>query len=174
MTLSAKVFIVTGGNSGIGKALVNILYQRNARVYIATRSHKRTSEAIAEIEAAHPKSKGSLIFLELILDDLSQIKSAAQTFLRQETRLDVIWNNAGVMHPPLGSQTKQGYELQMGVNTLAHFLFVKFLTPILIETAKTPGTAKNSVRIIWVSSMSVDFSEKPAIDFTNLDYAKTV
>jgi NAD(P)-dependent dehydrogenase (short-subunit alcohol dehydrogenase family) len=168
------VFLITGGNSGIGKALAGILYQQNARVYIATRSQKRTSEAIAEIQAAHPQSKGSLIFLELVLDDLTTIKATAETFLSRETRLDVIWNNAGVMLPPQGSQTKQGYELQMGVNTLAHFLLIKFLTPTLIETAKKPGTSKGSVRIVWVSSMSIDFAPKPPIDFTNMDYAKDV
>ncbi|RBQ99138.1 hypothetical protein VDGD_20095 [Verticillium dahliae] len=92
-----QVFIVTGGNSGVGKELVKILYQHNARVWIATRSKERTDEAIAEIKKAHPKSQGQFLFLKLVLDDLTTIKQSASQFTSQETRLDVIWNNAGVM-----------------------------------------------------------------------------
>ncbi|KAH7312660.1 retinol dehydrogenase [Stachybotrys elegans] len=164
---SGKVFIVTGGNSGVGKELVNILYQQNATVWIATRGKERSEEVIQEIKAANPGSRGQLHFLKLVLDDLTTIKAAAQEFLSQESRLDVLWNNAGVMTPPQGSKTKQGYELQMGTNTLGHFLFVHFLTPLLKQTAKV--SPPNSVRIVWVSSMSIDFAVKPAIDFDNLD-----
>lgn len=109
-----------------------------------------------------------MIFLKLQLDDLSTIKESANTFLAKENRLDVIWNNAGVMTPPQGSTTVQGYELQLGTNVLGHFLFIHFLTPLLKQTAKT--SPRNSVRVVWVSSMSVDFAPKPAIDFSNMDY----
>lgn len=165
---TTKVFIVTGGNSGVGKELAKILYQHNAHVWIATRSQGRTEEAIAEIQGLYPNSTGQLFFLKLELDDLSTIKASAQQFLSQEPRLDVIWNNAGVMIPPQGSKTVQGYELQQGTNALGHFLFVRFLTPLLIETARS--APRNSVRIVWVSSMSADFAPHPAIDFSNMDY----
>ena len=81
----------------------------------------------------------------------------------------MLWNNAGVMRPPEGSKTKQGYELQLGTNNLAPFLFTKLLTPILVETAKTspPG----SVRVVWVSSSAVDAVSPPGgMDINNLDY----
>nr|RBQ89727.1 hypothetical protein FVER53263_20260 [Fusarium verticillioides] len=46
-----------------------------------------------------------MIFLPLVLDDLTTIKASAQGFLAQESRLDVLYNNAGVMVPPQGSKT---------------------------------------------------------------------
>ena len=61
-----------------------------------------------------PDSKGELVFLHLDLDDLSTIKKSAEEFLSKEQKLDVLWNNAGVMVPPQGSKTKQGYEMQLG------------------------------------------------------------
>jgi retinol dehydrogenase 12 len=88
------------------------------------------------------------VFLRLDLDDLTTIKKSAEEFLAKETRLDVLWNNAGVMIPPQGSKTKQGYELQLGTNNVAPFLFTKFLTPLLVETAKS--ATKGSVRVLWV------------------------
>ncbi|USP80366.1 Putative Short-chain dehydrogenase [Curvularia clavata] len=165
---TGKVFIVTGGSSGLGKELVNILYQRNAKVYIAARSKSKTNEVIEELTKSHPSSTGELIFLSLQLDDLTTIKSSAQEFLSKETRLDVLWNNAGVMVPPQGSKTKQGYELQIGVNNLGHFLFTWFLRSTLEATAQI--APKNSVRVIWVSSSAADGAPHPAIDFDNMDY----
>jgi hypothetical protein len=81
----------------------------------------------------------------------------------------VLWNNAGVMIPPQGSKTKQGYELQLGTNNVAPFLFTKLLTPILIKTAKLepPGT----VRVVWTSSgMAEAGSPKNGVDMSNLNY----
>lgn len=72
--------------------------------------------------------------------------------------------------PPQGSKTKQGYELQFGVNNLAHFLFTLFLQPLLEATASI--APKNAVRVIWVSSSAADGAPKPAIDFDNMDYHK--
>ena len=75
----------------------------------------------------------------------------------------------GVMVPPQGSKTVQGYELQLGTNNLGPFLFTYFLTPILATTVK--AAPKNSVRIVWVSSSAANITApKPAIDFSNMDY----
>lgn len=167
---SNKVFIVTGGTGGLGKELITILYQHNAKVYVTARSEGKSKELIAELKKTYPKSTGDLIFLKLQLDDLTTIKSSAEEFLSKETRLDVLWNNAGVMVPPQGSKTIQGYELQLGINNLGHFLFSRFLTPVLKATAKS--APKDSVRVVWVSSSAADAAPKPAIDFDNMDYKR--
>lgn len=110
-----------------------------------------------------------MVFLHLDLDDLTTIKKSAEEFLSKETKLDVLWNNAGVMIPPQGSKTKQGYELQLGTNNVAPFMFTKLLTPILAATAKTAPTA--TVRVVWVSSSAAEsFSPTNGVDLANLDY----
>lgn len=81
----------------------------------------------------------------------------------------MLWNNAGVMIPPQGSKTKQGYETQLGTNNVAPFLFTKLLTPVLVASAKVnpPG----STRVVWVSSSAAEgFSPKGGVDLDNLDY----
>ena len=160
---------MTGSSSGVGKELAQILYSHNAKVYIAARSSEKASAAIDFMKTNFPDSKGELVFLSLDLDDLSTIKKSAEEFLSKEKKLDVLWNNAGVMVPPQGSKTKQGYEMQLGTNNLAPFLFTKLLTPTLIKTAKVspPGT----VRVVWVSSSIAEgFSPKNGVDMDNLDY----
>lgn len=73
------------------------------------------------------------------------------------------------MIPPEGSKTKQGYELQYGVNNIAHFLFTLLLRPAL-EAAAASGSAPNSVRVVWVASSAADAAPNPAVDLTNMDY----
>jgi len=167
----AQVFIVTGSSSGVGKELTQILYAHDAKVYVAARSKERAGQAMEEIRANFPASKGELVYLHLDLEDLSTIKASAEEFLGKEDRLDVLWNNAGVMNTPAGSKTKQGYELQLGTNNIAPFLFTKLLTPVLVETAKT--APKGGVRVVWVSSSAAEMiAPVGGVDMNNLDYKK--
>ncbi|RYO84062.1 hypothetical protein DL764_009381 [Monosporascus ibericus] len=168
--LPSQVFIVTGSSSGFGKELAKILYQRDAKVYVATRSETKALAAIDEIRTLSPNSKGELVYLHLDLNDLAAVKRSAQEFMSKESRLDVLWNNAGVMLPAEGSTTAQGYELQLGVNTIASFAFSLHLRPIMAATAKT--APKNSVRVAWVASIAAKEAPKPPIDFSNLNYER--
>ncbi|KAK4222264.1 short chain dehydrogenase/reductase [Podospora fimiseda] len=156
---SGKVFIVTGGASGIGLSLVTFLYHKKARVYIAGRSEENVTKAIQQIQSSSsPQSTttGSLHFLHLDLSDLSKIKSSVQTFLSKESQLHVLFNNAGVSQPPLGSLSKQDHDLQLATNCYGPFLFTKLLLPLLESTASVspPG----SVRVIWSASQVIELS----------------
>ncbi|KAG6003908.1 hypothetical protein E4U21_001586 [Claviceps maximensis] len=149
-----KVHIVTGGYAGVGKELVDILYQHNATVYVAGRSPDKATAAIDAVKAAHPSSKGRLEFLSVDLSDLTTIKQAVQDFTAKEKRLDVLVNNAGVMMPPHGSKGKQGHELQLVTNCLGPFLLTKSLLPLLKQTAANSPPA--SVRVIWAGSLATN------------------
>ena len=166
---SGKTFIITGASSGVGEQLAYILYKHNAKIYIAARSEEKSRQAIERVKTRVPHSGGQMIYLHLDLNDLTTIKRSADEFLSQNDRLDVLWNNAGVMTPPQGSTTKQGYELQLGTNNLAPFLFTKFLQPILAEAARKASA--DSVRVVWVSSNgSEHFSVNGGVDLSNMDY----
>ena len=112
------------------------------------------------------------MFLELDLADLTTIKASAEKFLSKETKLDVLFNNAGVMCPPQGSKTPQGYELQLGTNNVGTFMFTKLLTPILVATARKEPVS--SVRVVWVASSATELgSPSPGgLVMDNLDYHK--
>ncbi|KAM5347592.1 hypothetical protein ACJ41O_007416 [Fusarium nematophilum] len=167
--LTGRVTLVTGANTGVGREVAQVLYSKNATVWVASRSEEKGLAAIEAIKEQHPSSKGALRFLKLDLADLTTVGASADEFLAAEKRLDVLFNNAGVMTPPEGSKTKQGYELQLGTNCLGHFLFTKRLTGILKETAKT--APRDSVRVVWVASSAADaFSPKNGFEPDNLDY----
>ncbi|KAI0485533.1 short-chain dehydrogenase [Xylaria cf. heliscus] len=170
--LTNKVYIVTGANTGVGKQLTRLLYSRNAKVYVAARSEGKANEAIRDIKKSHPSSSGSLIFLQIDLNDLSSVKASAEKFLSMETKLHVLFNNAGVQNLNKGANTVQGYEHHLGINTIAPFLFTKLLTPILARTAQAEVSTPGSVRVIWVSSQGTELSgiKSIGLDINNLDY----
>lgn len=151
-----KVFIVTGGASGVGFELCALLYQAGGKVYLAGRSEKNAQAAISNIKACPTTSSGELNFLSLSLEDLTTIKPAIDVFTAKESRLDVLFNNAGVSLPPQGSVSTQGHELQMATNCLGHYLLTQLLLPTLLRTAENASLA--TVRVIWTSSIAVDAS----------------
>ncbi|KAM0522498.1 hypothetical protein ACHAPE_002088 [Trichoderma viride] len=171
--LSGKVYIVTGGYSGVGYQLSKLLYAKNAIVYIAGRREDAGQDAIKSIKEAHSDSKGKLEFLLLDLADLSTIKAGANAFLEKETRLDVLFNNAGIMRLPKQAPTrsKQDHEIMMAVNCFGPYLFTKLLHPVIESTAKS--SPAGSVRVIWLGSLMIQLmAPKGGVDLDNLDYKK--
>jgi NAD(P)-dependent dehydrogenase (short-subunit alcohol dehydrogenase family) len=158
-SLVGKVFIVTGGNSGVGLELVKILYSKGGTVYIAGRSPTKVAAEIEAIKSTYIASLGQLKGLHLDLSDLTTVPTCVSTFLAQESRLDVLWNNAGVSRELVGSTTVQGYEAHIGINCLGHFLLTKLLLPTLLQTAKS--SPKASVRLIFTSSGIIDMFGPP-------------
>lgn len=158
--LSDKVYIVTGANTGTGKELTRLLYTRNAKIYMLARSEEKTKVAIADIHKAVPSSTGSLHYIKLDLADLSTIKQTVRQFLGSETKLHVLFNNAGVLSGAKEmTLTPQGHELHTGVNALGTFLLSRLLTPILTSTARSEPA--NTVRVAWTSSSAAEmFAEE--------------
>jgi NAD(P)-dependent dehydrogenase (short-subunit alcohol dehydrogenase family) len=168
-SLAGKVYIITGGNSGIGLALSQILYEKGATVWILGRSASKISASINAIKATYPSSSGKLKSAHLDLSDLSTVAPCAEAFLKEESRLDVLWNNAGIGHVPPNSVSKQGYEACMGTNCLGPFLLTKLLLPILSRTAQISPEA--SVRVIFTSSSIVDLNAPPGgVDIANMQH----
>ncbi|KAF7288551.1 NAD(P)-binding protein [Mycena chlorophos] len=164
--LTGQVIIVTGANVGIGYETAKQLLKHNAKVYVGARSEEKATKAIASLKEQTGKEA---VFLRLDLADLPSIKSAVEEFTQKETQLHVLFNNGGVMVPPLEQLTSQGYDLQFGTNVLGHFYFTKLLLPTLISTAA--ASPSKTARVINTGSFasylrtSVDFNtvkESPA------------
>lgn len=137
---------------------------------MAARNKDKAEGAIRQIESAAAKKDkggqqqartGSLKYLPIDLNDLRTVKPFVEAFLAAETRLDLLYNNAGVANVPPSRRTAQGLETHLGVNCVGHYLLTQLLAPILVATAKDPNTPPNSVRVIWSSSMLVDALAPP-------------
>jgi retinol dehydrogenase-12 len=136
-----RTFLVTGGNTGIGRATATALARDGGRVYIACRSAAAGAAAVDEINAA--AGSREVLLLPLDLASLASVRECAAAFLSRDEPLHVLVNNAGV-----GGQrglTADGFELHFGVNHLGHFA----LTSLLLERLKASGPA---TRVVTVSS----------------------
>lgn len=124
-----------------------------------TRTEAHAMKAIDDIKISaaasrSPSKPGALRFIHLDLTDLSGIAASVAAFCAAETRLDVLFNNAGVASSPLDFKTAQGLEPHFGTNCVGPFILTKLLFPILASTAK--HAPMNSVRVVWTSSILVD------------------
>jgi NAD(P)-dependent dehydrogenase (short-subunit alcohol dehydrogenase family) len=110
--------IVTGANSGIGRAAAEALAAAGAHVTLAVRNTQKGTEAAASMP-------GKTEVRQLDLADLSSVREFAAGW---EVELDLLVNNAGIMIPPL-TRTVDGFELQFGTNHLGHFALTNLLLP---------------------------------------------
>ncbi|MBK7579380.1 MAG: SDR family oxidoreductase [Myxococcales bacterium] len=129
--LSGKTFVITGANTGIGRATAEELARRGGRVVFACRSQDKTQPVIDEIRAATGNEE--LVFVELALDDLGSVRRAAEQILESEPAIHVLINNAGLARVP--GETQNGFERTFGVNHLGHFLFTQLLLDRLRASA---------------------------------------
>ncbi|RAH44787.1 NAD(P)-binding protein [Aspergillus brunneoviolaceus CBS 621.78] len=144
-----RVYIVTGGNVGIGLELVKILYAGGATIYIASRSKAKVEAAIQAITSPSsntPTTSGKFKFLHLDLNDPKTVTAAAASFAEQESKLDVLWNNAGTgaNTVPLGERTAQDFELFISRHCIATLLFTHLLLPQL-RAAAAVGSPPNGI-----------------------------
>jgi len=154
-----KVALVTGCNTGIGKETVRGLVAEGYKVYMACRDMAKCEQARDEIALDVPNT---LIHCRKCdLADLESVKTFATEFLDEEKRLDVLINNAGVMWGPK-LLTKQGLEMQIGVNHFGHFLLTNLLLDLLKKSAPS--------RIVVVSSRA---HTRGQINFDDLNSEKS-
>ncbi|WP_103026769.1 SDR family oxidoreductase [Salinibacter altiplanensis] len=149
--MSGMVCVVTGANSGIGRATAAELARLGARVVMVCRDEGRGREARAEIRAAartaHPSREDTI---DLCIADLGvqeEVYHLGETLRADYNRLDVLVNNAGVFLEAR-EETIDGIETTFAVNHLAPFLLTHLVLPRVRETAGRAGEA----RIVTISS----------------------
>jgi NAD(P)-dependent dehydrogenase (short-subunit alcohol dehydrogenase family) len=130
-SMTGKTVLVTGGNSGIGYQIALVMAGKGAEVIIACRNPKNAETALAEIRKQFPNANVEAIALDLA--NLESVKSFPERFVLE--KLDILFNNAGVMNIPKQTLTVDGFETHMGVNHLGHFALTCLLLPWLRKSA---------------------------------------
>jgi NAD(P)-dependent dehydrogenase (short-subunit alcohol dehydrogenase family) len=136
-----KVVLVTGANSGLGFETSKAMAAKGAEVVMACRNMLKGEAAIGAILGEVPDARLKLIALDL--SDLESVKAFAAAFRAQYAKLDILFNNAGVMAIPK-RQTAQGFEMQFGTNHLRHYALDGLLINLLVETPNS--------RVVTISS----------------------
>ncbi len=124
-TLAGRTYVVTGGNSGIGFEASRLLSGRGARVIMASRNAARAEAAVGAIKASQPGAQVEYVLLEL--SSLESVRRAAAEIHSMTESIDALILNAGLMMLPNRKLTEDGFETQIGVNHLGHFLLASLL-----------------------------------------------
>ncbi|MDJ0754480.1 MAG: oxidoreductase [Ardenticatenaceae bacterium] len=129
--LTGKVVVITGANSGLGLESTKAIAAKGAMVVMACRNMQKAENAQAEVLAGQPDAK--LDVMELDNASLKSVRAFAAAFKAKYDRLDILLNNAGVMAIPR-QETADGFEMQLGVNHLAHFVLTGLLLNVITGT----------------------------------------
>ncbi|MFE9688080.1 SDR family NAD(P)-dependent oxidoreductase [Streptomyces sp. NPDC006285] len=123
-----SVFLVTGGNAGIGYFVAEQLSSTGATVVLGSRNPAKAEVATASIRSHVPGARVRAIRLDLA--DLSSLGTAVEAL--DVERLDAVVHNAGVaLDDPPRRETGDGHELMFGTNHLGHFALTHWLMPLL-------------------------------------------
>ncbi|RUS85486.1 hypothetical protein EGW08_006762 [Elysia chlorotica] len=156
--IAGKTVIVTGGNSGIGKETARELARRGGRIIMGCRDIDKCELVRKEIIVE--TANRNIECRKLDLASLGSIRAFCKSINASEKHIDILINNAGVMMCPK-QLTEDGFELQLGVNHLGHFL----LTYLLMDKLKSSAPS----RIIIVSSR---IHTQGSMNFSDLNSAK--
>ena len=141
--LSGRTAVVTGANSGIGRAAAQELARAGAHVVLAVRD-------TAKGEAAAAGMPGDVETRALDLADLDSVRAFASAWVGD---LDLLVNNAGIMAVPAG-RTKDGFELQFGTNHLGHFALTNLLLPQITDRVVTVASSAHRMGSIALDDLN--------------------
>lgn len=155
---TGRVAVVTGGNGGLGFETTRALAAKGARVILAARNQDKAERARAEISRSH--SDADLDVRQLDLASLDSVETFADSVLDDYDRLDLLFNNAGVMALP-ERKTEDGFEMQFGTNHLGHYALTARLLPLLVGTLGS--------RVVTVTSTARHFGRPVDPDNPHLE-----
>ncbi|WP_068698549.1 SDR family oxidoreductase [Paenibacillus yonginensis] len=137
-----KIAVVTGASGGMGLATARLLASEHGmKVYLLARSLERGTAALENIKRCSKRDDPELILCDL--GSMEQVRRAAEEIRSRCGHIDVLVNNAGVLTLKR-EETEDGFERQLGVNHLGHFVLTRELLPLLAESPQG--------RIVIVSS----------------------
>ncbi|XP_030642332.1 dehydrogenase/reductase SDR family member 12 [Chanos chanos] len=151
VSLSGRSFVITGANSGIGKAAANEIAKRGGTVHLVCRNKDRAEEARKDIVE---QSKNENIFVHIVdMSSPNQVWEFASTFTQNHS-LHVLINNAGCMVNQR-ELTEDGLEKNFATNTLGTYILTTALIPTL-KTAQDPRVITVSSGGMLVQKLNVD------------------
>ncbi len=171
-----KVAIVTGGNSGIGRATAIAIAKEGAKVTIAGRRVKEGEETVRLIKEAG--SEG--IFVKTDVANENDVRSLVERTVETYGRLDYAFNNAGIEQTmaPLTEQTVEEFDQIMNINVRGVWLSMKYEIPVMLKSGGGAIVNNSSVAgIMGFPQMAIYIASKHAVlgltKSAALEYAKS-
>ena len=125
MRLEGKTALITGGNEGIGKATALMFIKEGAQVAITGRRKEKLDEVVQE-------SGGKIVALQGDVSNEKDVKAAVEEFMKKFGRIDILFNNAGILEVGTAVTTSvEAWNKMMDVNVNGMFLMCKYVIPYM-------------------------------------------
>jgi NAD(P)-dependent dehydrogenase (short-subunit alcohol dehydrogenase family) len=148
--LDGKVAIITGGSSGIGKASAILFAKEGARVLVSSRTTEKLQETVQTIKAAG----GEAIFTKTDVSNEEDVKEMIKTAVATYGKLNVLFNNAGILEiedVPITECKAENFDKVIGINLRGVFLGIKYAIPEMLKAGggSIVNTASGAARDGW-------------------------
>jgi len=160
-SLRGKTFLITGANSGAGYEAARTLLSKDAKVVMLNRNASKSKAAIEKLQLQFG-AQADVSFIQLDLGVLASVRKAAEAILESIPRIDALICNGAIAQVAKQEITVDGFESQLGVNHLGHFLLCGMLFERVNDSAG---------RIVVVGSGAYKMGLK-RIQFEDLNFDK--
>ncbi|MEM7617096.1 MAG: SDR family NAD(P)-dependent oxidoreductase [Pseudomonadota bacterium] len=157
-----KKALLTGSTGGLGKEIADILAKDGWDLVLVNRSQEKSAEQIKNLQEQYPNQN----FVSFIADlmDIEQIKKVCAEISQQHPKISALYNISGLLTDKR-IDSPQGYEGHFALNSIAPYLMMKYLQPIL----KSENNADNNDNNATNLSVIVNFSTEAIKSIKNID-----
>ena len=141
--MNGKTVVITGATSGIGEVAADRLAGKGARIVFIARDEKRGAETLKHLKAIAPGQPHKTYYADLAR--LSEMKRVAGEIAAQESRIDVLINNAGAAFTTR-QVTEDGLEKTFALNHMSYFVLTNLLRPRMGAGGRIVSTASTAHR----------------------------
>ncbi len=139
-SIKGKTALITGGSRGIGEMIAAGFLAAGAKVYISSRKAAACDEAVERLTKTYG---GTCVALPSDLSQVGGCESLAARIGEQESKLDILINNAGAAWgAPIDEFPEVGWDKVMDVNVKGVFFLTQKLLPLLREAGKSGDPAR--------------------------------
>lgn len=161
VSLTGKTYLITGATAGTGLEAARTLLSKGAQVVMLNRNLDKSAVVIEGFKQEFG-TEAAISAVQMDLANLKSIRDAAKQILKQVPHIDALICNAGIAQVAKQEKTVDGFESQIGVNHLGHFL----LSGLLFDRIE-----KSAGRIVVVASNGYRMGSK-TIQFDDINFDK--
>ena len=170
MLLDNKTAVLTGSNRGIGKKILEVFSMNGAKVFACVRENNDSFKSY--VDQLEKKTKNQIITIKLDLSNEEEIKNAANEIVSSKIPIDILINNAGIIHNSIFQMTSiNKFKEIFDINFFSQALFTQYILKSMVKNKKgsivnissTSGIDSNAGRSAYSASKAALISQSKAL-----------